>query len=112
MTIHDVIQRSPEWRALRAGRLCGSDAADAFKTNKDGKFAASRRNIAMQLVLERITGRVQESGFVTQAMQDGIDREEAARAAYCALTGQVVTQVGFVSHDELRAGCSPDGIIE
>jgi hypothetical protein len=45
-------------------------------------------------------------------MQDGIDREEAARAAYCALTGQVVTQVGFVSHDELRAGCSPDGIIE
>jgi hypothetical protein len=71
MTIHDVIQRSPEWRALRAGRLCGSDAADAFKTNKDGKFAASRRNIAMQLVLERITGRVQESGFVTQAMQDG-----------------------------------------
>jgi hypothetical protein len=112
MTIHDVIQRSPEWRALRAGRLCGSDAADAFKTNKDGKFAASRKNIAMQLVLERITGRVQDSGFVTQAMQDGIDREEAARAAYCALTGHAVTQVGFVSHDELRAGCSPDGIIE
>jgi hypothetical protein len=97
---------------LRAGRLCGSDAADAFKTNKDGKFAASRRNIAMQLVLERITGRVQESGFVTQAMQDGIDREEAARAAYQALTGHRVTQVGFVSHDEIRAGCSPDGFVD
>jgi hypothetical protein len=111
MTIHDVIQRSPEWRALRAGRLCGSDAADAFKTNKDGKFAASRRNIAMQLVLERITGRVQESGFVTQAMQDGIDREDAARALYCAVTDTTVRFCGFASHDELRAGCSPDGVV-
>ena len=79
-------------------------------TIKTGE-AAARANLRTQLVLERLTGRVQEAGFVTQAMQDGIDREETARCLYTDTVGWSVDQVGFVSHDDLMAGCSPDGVI-
>jgi hypothetical protein len=109
--VHDVLQRSPEWHALRAGKLCGSKSPDMLAVGAKGQPLAARANLRIQLVLERITGRVQEQVFVTKAMQDGIDREDSAIKVYEAMSGNTVTRVGFVSHDELRAGCSPDGVI-
>lgn len=111
MIVHDVDQRSPEWAALRAGRFCASRAADMLATQKDGKPAAGRTNLRTQLVLERLTQRSLDSDFSSKAMQDGIDREADALAAYEALTGDLVRKVGFVAHDTLRAGGSPDGVI-
>jgi hypothetical protein len=110
VTVHDVEQRSPEWAALRLGRLCGSRAHDMMATISKGE-AAGRRNLRAQLVLERVTGRSQERGYVSQAMQNGIDREAEALALYEAQTGSIVVPVGFVTHDTLQAGCSPDGIV-
>jgi predicted phage-related endonuclease len=109
--VHDIEQRSEAWHKLRLGRLCGSDAAKMLATNKDGKPAASRRNLRVQLALERITGRSGGSDFQTQAMRDGIDREVDATGLYEALTGRVLRSVGFVAHDILMAGCSPDGVV-
>lgn len=112
MIVHDIVQRSPEWHAVRCGRLCGSRAADMMATFKSGGEAAARRNLRVQLVLERITGRSQDRGFVNAAMQDGIDREPDALALYEAtMTDRAVMPVGFVAHDSLLAGCSPDGVI-
>jgi putative phage-type endonuclease len=103
-------QRSPEWHAARLGRLTGSRVADAFATLKSKGEAASRRNLRVQLVLERITGVAQESGFVSPDMERGAQLEDEARAAYEAETGIVVQPVGFIAHDTLMAGCSPDGV--
>jgi len=111
VTIHDVAQRSVEWHALRAGRLTGSCAADILATLKSGKEAASRRDLRAKLVAERLTGQPQENGFVSEAMQRGIDKEADAIAAYESRTGHLVLPVGFVAHDDLQAGCSPDGLI-
>lgn len=110
VTIHDVEQRSEAWHALRLGRLTASRAGDMMATVQKGE-AASRRNLRVQLMLERITGRSHERGVVTGPMQDGIDREPAATAHYEAVTGTLITTVGFVSHNELMAGCSPDGFV-
>jgi len=110
MTIHDVIQRSDDWHALRAGRLTASKSHDAIATTSKG-WAASRANLMMQLALERVTGRAHDSGYKTQAMQDGIDREPQALALYEAMTGALVRAVGFCSHDTAMAGCSPDGFV-
>lgn len=110
MVIHDVVQRSPEWVALRLGRLTASRAGDMLATTKSG-WSTSRKNLLMQLVLERVTGVSQESGYQTQAMKDGIDREPLALALYQEMTGCQVTPVGFCAHDTLMAGCSPDGFI-
>lgn len=110
--VHDVEQRTPEWTALRVGRLCGSRAAEMLATIKSGGEAAGRRNLRTQLVLERITQRPQERGFLNQAMQDGIDREADGLLLYEALTGTLLQRVGFVSHHALMAGVSPDGIVD
>lgn len=108
MIIHDVDQRSPKWAAIRLGKLTGSCAAEMMATIKSGE-AASRRNLRVRLVLERVTGRSQESGYVSAAMQAGIDRELDAFATYEALTGRLLTSTGFIAHDTLMAGCSLDG---
>lgn len=111
MIVHTVPQRSDAWHALRLGKLTGSRASDMLATIKSGAEAAGRRNLRIQLVLERLTGRSQENGYVSPAMQAGIDREVDAVATYQALTGELLTPTGFCAHDTLPAGCSLDGHI-
>jgi hypothetical protein len=109
--VHDVAQRTPEWEALRRGRLTSTDADALLATRQDGKPAAGRKNLLGQMALERITGKSLDRGFVSKAMQAGIEREIDAVSIYEALTGIVLTRVGFVSHSTLMAGLSPDGVI-
>lgn len=106
--IIDAEQRSPAWYAARVGRLTGSVAGDMLAKVKTGE-SAGRRNLRNRLVLERLTGRPQDSDFVSPAMLAGIEREESAFAAYEALTGDVAIRTGFLSHNTYMAGCSLDG---
>ncbi len=110
MKVITVDQRSPEWFAARLGRLTASNLGDAFATTKSG-FSTSRRNLRLRLVLERLTGKSQESGYTNAAMERGILLEPEARAAYEAESGLLVDTVGFIIHDELLTGASPDGLI-
>jgi hypothetical protein len=110
MTILPCNQRSPEWVAARLGRLTASRVSDALSTLKRGGESAGRRNLRVQLVLERLTGRPQDVIVPTFDMERGTELEPEARAAYEADTGIMVESVGFVMHDELMAGCSPDGL--
>lgn len=111
MIIHDVEQRSAAWHALRVGRLCASRASDMLAMIKSGE-AAARRDLRLQLVVERLTGQPQEDGFVSGAMLRGVEYEATARTAYEALTGRLVQTVGFITHADLLAGASPDGQME
>ncbi len=108
VTILPCAQRSPAWVQARLGRLTASRAADMLAVAKGGE-AASRRNLKVQLALERITNQSQAPSFVSAAMRDGIAREGAARDAYEAATGTWLTTTGFVAHDTLPIGCSLDG---
>ena len=103
-------QRTPAWYAARLGKLTGSAVADAFATRKDKAEAAGRRNTRLRLALERITGKPQDNGYESRAMQRGAELEAQAIAAYEAETGVFVEPVGFLEHDTLAAGCSPDGL--
>lgn len=109
--VHNVEQRSEEWRKLRAGRLTASVAADMMATRKDKTEAAARRDLRMQLVCEILTGQPQDDAFLSKDMTRGIETEPEAFAAYELETCAVVQKVGFLTHNELAAGCSPDGII-
>lgn len=101
-------QRSAEWFAARLGRLTGSRAKDVLATIKAGE-AAARRDYRLQLVCERLTGVVQEDGFVSADMQRGIEKESDAFSAYEAQTGLVVQRSGFLAHTDHAMGCSLDG---
>lgn len=107
-TILDAPQRSPEWYAARVGRLTGSVAGEMLSKIKSGE-AAGRRNLRVRLVLERLTGKPLDNGYVSPAMQAGIDREDSAFNAYEALTGDMAERTGFLTHVGHMAGCSLDG---
>jgi hypothetical protein len=108
-TIIEAEQRSPEWFAARAGRLTGSVAADIAATLKGGGEPASRRDLRTRLVLERLCGRPLEDEYENFDMRRGRELEPLALAAYEVETGNLVSQTGFLSHNELLIGCSLDG---
>lgn len=110
-TILTCDQRSDEWHAARAGRFTGSCAADAMHTIKSGAFSAGRKHLRTRLALERITGKPQERKFTTEAVQHGVDQEPVALGRYEAETGEILTRVGFLSRNDLAAGCSLDAAI-
>jgi putative phage-type endonuclease len=98
-------QRSEEWFKERLGHLTASRASDAIA--KVG--TATRRDYAIQLVTERLTG-LQTKSFTNAAMQWGTEQEPVARAAYEAHTGVFVEQTGFHNHPTIKwLGASPDG---
>ena len=112
-TVHQIAQRSPEWFALRVGLLTGSCAGAVIQERKRGTGElAIRAMLRKRLVCERITRlAVDDVPYLPAVMQRGVDLEPMAFAAYEAQTGQVVQPVGFVSHNTLKAGCSPDGCV-
>jgi predicted phage-related endonuclease len=110
--IIDAPQRSPEWFQSRLGRLTGSVAGKMLaKGRTKGEESKQRRNLRLQLVLERLTGAPMQDDYQTPAMQAGLEREPLAFAAYEALTGEMVQRSGFLAHREHMAGCSLDGHI-
>jgi hypothetical protein len=110
-TVITADQRTPAWKRARCGRLTASRAKDMLATIKSGESAA-RRDYRTQLVLERLTGEPQDSDFVNADMQRGMDLEPDAFAAYEAITGHMAARCGFVAHNELMVGCSPDGVLD
>ncbi|WP_104658044.1 lambda exonuclease family protein [Ralstonia insidiosa] len=102
-------QRTEEWYAARLGRATASNFGKVLAKIKTGE-AADRRNYRAQLVIERLTGNRQE-GYSNAAMQWGTEQEPFARIAYMADRGVDVQEIGFIQHETLMAGCSPDGLI-
>jgi hypothetical protein len=58
----EVIQGSPEWHALRCGKVTASRVADIIRRTKSG-FSTSRANYMAELIAERLTGEVVAIGF-------------------------------------------------
>lgn len=106
----EIIQGSPEWHALRCGKVTASRVADVVAKTKTG-WGASRANYAAELIAERLTG-VAAEGFTNAAMQWGTDQEPNARMAYEFMEDVTVEQVAFVVHPTIEdAGASPDGLV-
>ncbi|MFB6449289.1 lambda exonuclease family protein [Bradyrhizobium tunisiense] len=107
----EIEQGSPEWKALRCGRVTASRVADIVAKTKSG-YSASRANYMAQLITERLTETVAE-GFTNAAMQHGTETEPEARSAYEFYQGVSVEQIAFVPHPTIdQAGASPDGLID
>ena len=108
MRVIECEQGTPEWLEARLG--CPSASSYAKLITSAGKSSAQSDAYINQLVAEKITG---DSTFfqITDPMQRGMDLEPDARTAYEMESGNLVDQVGFLKHDTLEAGASPDGLI-
>jgi len=107
----DAPQGSDQWLLHRVGKLTGSRMADAMAFLKSGAETEARRKLKLQILAERLTGRMTET-YQTEAMKWGIEQEPFAKAHYEEITGELITNCGFALHDTLDGwGASPDGLL-
>ena len=111
MIIEDSFeQRSDLWFRAKAG-VPGASSFDKIIA-PSGVSSKSAKEYAYQLAGEKLLGRIEE-GYVSFAMQQGIEREDEARQAYEIITGNEVRQVALVYKNESKnVACSPDGLLE
>ena len=105
-------QGSAEWLYERVGHCTGSEFENVMAFLKNGKEAAPRYKYRMELISERLTGQPAER-YVSKYMEWGTEHEPAARMAYEAHTGAMVTQPGFIHHPTIPlCGGSVDGLVD
>lgn len=113
MIVHrDVLQRTPEWDALRLGKITASPLVDLMpaKSKAPDSWTETQTKILYTIAAERLTGMRKES-FDSRALQWGRETEDLARSVYEIWTGEPVETVGFIERDEWT-GCSPDGLVD
>lgn len=105
-----VEQRSYDWIQERVGHATASRFKDVMAKLKSGGPAQARKDYMSELVCEMLTGQPVNK-FTNAAMAWGTETEPEARQAYMIATGNEVDEVSFIKHRTLRAGASPDGIV-
>lgn len=109
MRWHDVEQNSPDWDALRLGKVTASGYSK-FMANYGKAFGDPALRYALQVALERVTGRKAEHSFKTEDMERGHEQEPIARMLYEEHTFCDVMNGGFFDWGDW--GDSPDGLID
>lgn len=109
MIIHDVLQRSPEWYAVKCGKIGASSMSDVLAKGRGNSESKTRKGYMVRLLAERLSGMPQET-YCNSAMQWGIDTEPQAKEAYEADTLTAIQEVGFIELSDF-VGCSPDGLV-
>src|ERR1019366_3399625 len=110
MKIHDVQQQSVDWAILRSGKVTASEMDNLVSPTGEVRKGAMPRSYLAKKVAEAWLGGPLPSLNVWD-MEQGNILEEFARPAFTLETGLDVKQVGFITGEDDRVGCSPDGLI-
>lgn len=112
MKILECLQGSPEWFEFHRG-IATASQFDKIITPKTGKLSAAADDYIAQKVAEKVGAfSMMPDQLVSKAMLHGIETEPEARNWYSMVRDVDVRQVGFVTTDDGRFGCSPDGMVE
>jgi len=107
----EIPQGSPEWFAVRMGKITASRLGDIMRKTKWGE-STYKAKVRLELAIERITGKSASSVVMNQAMRDGVDREPDARTLFEAVTGKEVALCGSFDHPTIvNTSASPDGLL-
>lgn len=104
----DAPQKSPEWVAIRTGKVGASDLGRWLAVGVKGQPLKARQDLERELAFEKAF-KTPFSRFVTGAMQQGIDNEDFVRDQYSSLQGVVVEKAGCFYNEHFVA--SPDGLV-
>lgn len=112
MRVHDVEPRTPPWCDLRRPRVGSTDAKAVTSTRRNGAETAARRDLRTRIALSRLDVQIEDPMFSNADTERGI-RLEPIAIRYLELSRSMrISPVGYVSHDTLYAGVSPDGHID
>lgn len=105
-------QNTREWLEERAGHATASRFADIIGLNKkSGAYLAARAIYLIEVATEQITGQP-ASEITAKALQWGKDNEIVAREVLEEQHHIYAEPCGFFKHETLKAGASPDGLID
>jgi exodeoxyribonuclease (lambda-induced) len=104
---HTDKQGSEGWLESRRGVITGSRAKDARDFKKNGESSDKRDGYARDVARERVGGKVPDV-YQNSAMRTGHEEEPFAAIAYFAETGIEVEEVGFITTEDRKFGCSLD----
>ncbi|ANS03876.1 putative endonuclease [uncultured Mediterranean phage uvDeep-CGR2-AD3-C76] len=104
-------QRTPKWDALRAGRVGSTDAKSITGKLRSGGEPAARRDLRTRLALYTFGVTVAENSYRNADMERGIAAEKIIISHVEVLRGEPITSMGYIAHDDLPVGASPDGLI-
>lgn len=102
-----MIQGSDEWFEDRLGRVTASCFSDVMAKGQ----GITRLKYMRRVVAERLTGKPLDS-YSNPDILRGQEQEPYARLEYESRTGNLVQEVGFIKHQTLLVGASPDGLID
>ena len=108
MRIIEAEQGTEEWLRSRIG--CPSGSGFSKLITAQGKVSTSRDTYVNQLIAEKVIGDIPET-YTNEWMQRGKQLEPEARAFYEFEREMVVTETGFIKHDDYECGVSPDGLV-
>jgi hypothetical protein len=111
MIPHYMDQGSPEWLAVRLGIPTASEFHRIITAVK-GDLSKQARKYAAGLVAETLLGHpLEQPPGEPWAMARGKALEPLAIQQYAFTNDVGIERVGFVTTDDGKIGCSPDGII-
>lgn len=109
MIIHEVIQRSDAWYALRAGMPTASEFSNIVTST--GEPSKSRGKYARQLAAELYAGGPVDRWRGNADTEHGRTTEEEALSFYEFHRDVQLERVGFITDDAVTYGCSPDALV-
>lgn len=109
MVIHDVIQGSAEWYAVRLGKPTASNFNKIV--TETGRPSTQARSYMHRLIAERLLNETMDDPVMTEWMEHGRANEPLAAKQFEFATDTQLCTVGFVTDDAGQLGCSPDRLI-
>ncbi len=112
MKIHDCEQGTLEWSKLHFGIPTASGLDNLLTPEFELRKGELPKTYVYKKVAEKLQGRplidLSASSFM---LEQGMIVEEEARPWYALEYDKKIKQVGFITTDDGRFGCSPDGLI-
>jgi hypothetical protein len=108
MIVHDCIQGTTAWLAIRAG-IPTASCFDRIITPK-GKVSTQAEKYMHKLIAERMMGHPCIE-FKGPWLERGNDLEGDARAYYESMRELTTERVGFITNDARTVGASPDSLV-
>lgn len=111
MLSYNFAQYSESWWMARRG-IPTASCFDRICTPKEGKLSKSADSYIYELLGEKYTEPPTDFyEYMSKDMAHGRQFEPESRAWYALTTDEEVREVGFVTTDCGRFGCSPDGLV-